>query len=72
VIVGPAFNEAKRIENVLKRTLVLYNNIIVVDNYSSDNTVEIVKKFDVQIIIHKEKKVQVMPLELDANGNLMN
>jgi glycosyltransferase involved in cell wall biosynthesis len=41
----PAFNEEKRIENVIKNYLNYSNDIIIVDKYSTDKTIEICNKF---------------------------
>ena len=52
----PAYNEASRIGAVLKivNNHPLLHEIIVVDDCSTDNTIEVIKHFDVQLIRLKE------------------
>lgn len=47
-----AYNEQKNITNVLNDVCKNFKNILVVDNNSSDQTVEKVKKFPVYLISH--------------------
>lgn len=61
-IVIPAFNEEKYIESVLQRVLSLdYPNdkyeVIIVDNGSTDGTVDIAKRYTDKVYIHKGVKV---------------
>lgn len=52
-IIIPAFNEAASIEKVIKDLFSYgYENIVVVDDDSTDKTSEIVKKFNVFLIRH--------------------
>lgn len=61
-IIVPAYNEEKRIINTLKRALDFFNEkkesyeIIVVNDWSSDNTVKIVSEFDKKIKIVENGK----------------
>ena len=59
-VVNPAFNEEKYIKDCLEKLLNQEekpDEIIVVDNLSSDHTAEIVKKFDVILIEAKTKGI---------------
>ena len=51
-IVIPAFNEEKTIEKVLSKLLINYDNIVVVDDASGDDTLRIIKKLDVIVLSH--------------------
>ena len=53
LIVISTFNEAKNIAKVLEGVLKVSKNILVVDNNSSDKTLEIVKKYSVNYVKHK-------------------
>ena len=55
-IVIPAYNEASMITVLIDDVLEYTNNIIVVDDGSSDNTVELVKKKPVQLICHEKNR----------------
>lgn len=52
-IVIPAFNEAKRIENVLENLRSFNLPIIVVDDGSIDSTYKVAKRYDVTVLRHK-------------------
>lgn len=52
-LVIPVFNEAKYLEKVLAKITKITNNYLIVDDGSSDQSVEIAKKFTKQILIHK-------------------
>ena len=55
----PAYNEGPRIENVLRAVYKhpLVGEVIVVDDHSSDNTAEVVKKFEgINLIVHEVNK----------------
>tara|TARA_S200000501_G_scaffold375242_1_gene426762 strand:- start:1400 stop:2080 length:681 start_codon:yes stop_codon:yes gene_type:complete len=55
VIVIPAYNEEKNIEETIKKAKKVFQNIIVVDNNSSDKTARLVKKNNKVILIkHKQ------------------
>jgi glycosyltransferase involved in cell wall biosynthesis len=57
IIVIPAYNAEKTIESVFKRIpKKSYDEIIVVNDGSKDKTSEIVKKYKVRLIEHKENK----------------
>lgn len=51
-IIIPTLNEEKNICDVLSKLLLEYKNIIVVDDGSSDKTIEIVSKFPVILLKH--------------------
>ena len=53
LIVIFTFNEAKNISKVLDEILKISKNILVVDNNSSDETINIVKRYSVNFIKHK-------------------
>ena len=49
----PAYNEESRIENVIKNYRQFTDDIIVVDKYSSDKTVEICNKYNAKVIFYQ-------------------
>jgi glycosyltransferase involved in cell wall biosynthesis len=51
-IVIPAYNEAKNISGVISRLKEVTANIVIVDDCSKDNTVEIVKLLNVKLLKH--------------------
>ena len=53
IAVIPAFNEAKTIENVVKRTKPYVNEIIVIDDGSQDGTANLAQTAGAIVIIHK-------------------
>ena len=52
VCVIPAYNEALRIGSVIKDVLPLVNSVVVVDDGSNDNTVEVAKQAGAQVLKH--------------------
>ena len=50
MVLIPAYNEAKNIENTIKELSKYFCNIVVVDDGSTDNTYKILKKYKVKII----------------------
>lgn len=50
-----SFNAERTIEKTLKSVQNLVNDIIVVDNYSTDKTVEIAKKYKAKVLFYKDK-----------------
>jgi len=52
----PAYNEAPRIGKVLKELPKYVDEIIVVDDGSSDNTAEVARKYDCIVLKHKKNK----------------
>lgn len=53
----PAYNEEKNIKEVVTRLRKIPNlKIIVIDDGSSDNTVEVVEKMNVELVRHNENK----------------
>ena len=58
-IIIPAYNEEKNIENVLKNIHNFNNSnfdIIVIDDGSTDNTCQIIDKYNVLLLKHEENK----------------
>ncbi len=53
LIAIPAYNEAKYIEELLSSLSVYQSDLVVINDGSTDNTYEIVKKMGVNIISHK-------------------
>ncbi len=51
-IIIPAWNEEKNISSVLSSLIKNYENIVIVDDGSSDKTIEIAKQFPVTILKH--------------------
>lgn len=57
IVVMPAYNAAKTIEKTYKAIPKgSYDSIIVVDDCSRDNTVEIAKKIGLRVIVHEKNK----------------
>ncbi len=58
LVVVPCYNAAKTIlDTILDIKKVGFTNILICDDFSTDNTVEIIKKIpDVNILLHKENK----------------
>ena len=54
-LVIPCFNEEKGIKVILKETPSFIDEIIVIDNNSTDNTSNISKKFGARVIFEKKK-----------------
>src|SRR3989338_3995693 len=63
-VVVSAFNEEKMIEDCLKSVKDLADEIIFIDNTSSDKTVQIAKKYTDKILVKKKNKVM-----LNSNKN---
>lgn len=57
-IIIPAYNEEKRIGQVLKELSVLPYQVVVIDDASSDHTSAIAKKFGVTLLRHKINRGQ--------------
>lgn len=51
-VIIPAYNESKRIGDVLKETKKYVKNVVVVDDGSLDNTYEIALKYNVETLQH--------------------
>ncbi|MBU1020913.1 MAG: glycosyltransferase, partial [Firmicutes bacterium] len=52
-VVIPAFNEGKNIGSILSDLLTAgYNNLVVVDDCSEDNTLQVVSNFPVFLLHH--------------------
>jgi glycosyltransferase involved in cell wall biosynthesis len=63
-IVVPAWNEEKRIGATIKDLLASgYENIVVVDDCSSDKTFEIAKRFPIYVLRHKVNRDQGATLQ---------
>ena len=52
IVIIPAFNEEKAIGDIIQKSLQYADDVLVIDDGSSDNTYEIIKKTDAQIIKH--------------------
>lgn len=62
-IIIPAYNEEKRIAQVLKELSVLPYEVVVVNDCSSDNTADIVRNFQVTLLNHKINRGQGAALQ---------
>ena len=62
-IIIPAYNEEKKISKVIDNVLLKYENVIIVDDCSSDNTLEIVKNKNVILLHHIINRGQGAALE---------
>lgn len=58
LVVIPAYNEALNLPNVLKGLRTTNYNICVIDDGSTDNTVSVLKKENVEFIIHSSNQGQ--------------
>mgnify|MGYP001080635392 CR=1 FL=1 len=56
-ILTATYNSQKTIEKTLKSTFGLVDEIIVIDNGSTDETIEIVKKYNARLISYKGKNL---------------
>ena len=59
LVIIPAYNEEENIESTLRRVLAVVKEpgkIVVVDDCSTDGTVQIVKKFDLVLLKHSQNK----------------
>ncbi len=56
LIAIPAYNESDSIENVLKSVVKYSYDVLLVDDGSTDDTVEIASKYDISIIQHPHNK----------------
>ena len=52
MVLVPAYNESKNIENTINELSKYFCNIVVVDDGSTDNTNKILKKYKIKIIKH--------------------
>lgn len=68
----PAYNEAKNIGPVLKKVLPLVDELIVVDDCSSDETNLIAKKYPVTVIRHPINRGQGAALQTGNEYALKN
>jgi len=59
----PAYNEAKRIEDVIKKLQDHVDEVVVVDDCSSDSTVEVAQKAGATVVTHKINLGQGAALE---------
>ena len=62
-IIIPAYNEEKRIGQVLQDLSALPYRVVVVDDASQDRTVEIAEKYNTDILIHKINRDQGAALQ---------
>ena len=62
-IIVPAYNEEKNINQVLSDLTNNYNNIVVVDDCSTDQTANLVRKFPVTLLEHQINRGQGASLE---------
>jgi len=56
IAIIPAFNEEKRIENVIRKTRKYVDKVIVVDDGSKDKTAEVSKRAGAKVIRYKENQ----------------
>lgn len=56
VAIIPAFNEEKRIKEVIKKTKKYVDKVIVIDDGSTDKTTEVSKKSGAEVISYKNNK----------------
>ncbi|MDD3284506.1 MAG: glycosyltransferase family 2 protein [Patescibacteria group bacterium] len=71
-IVIPAWNEEKNIAPVLDKLIQKYNNVVVIDDSSSDNTSEIIKKYPVVLLKHIINRDQGASLQTGNDYALKN
>ncbi|MEM5874720.1 MAG: glycosyltransferase family 2 protein [Candidatus Aenigmatarchaeota archaeon] len=70
LIIFPAYNEEKNIENVLKEAKKYYKNIVVVDDGSKDKTFEIAKKYTKKVLKHEKNKGKAEAIKTALLKNL--
>jgi len=56
IAVLPAYNAAKTLEKTVREIPDIFDEIILVDDASSDETVEIAKKLNLTIVLHEKNK----------------
>lgn len=72
-IILPAFNESKNLAQTLQDLIENdYKNIVVVDDCSTDNTLEIAKKFPIHILHHKINRGQGAALQTGTDFALQH
>ena len=52
MVLVPAYNESRNIDNTIKELSKYFSNIVVVDDGSTDDTYKILKKYKIKIIRH--------------------
>ncbi len=62
-VIIPAYNESKRIGQVLESLSSLPYKVVVIDDASTDNTVEVVQRYSVKLLEHRVNRDQGAALE---------
>jgi glycosyltransferase involved in cell wall biosynthesis len=68
----PAYNEEKNIEEVIKKTKQYIENIIVIDDGSTDKTNELAKNLGVLVLTHEKNKGKGEAMKTGINHILSN
>lgn len=53
VVIIPAYNEEKTIQDIASRVLAICSNVIVINDGSKDNTLDIIRQMNIQMINHE-------------------
>ncbi|HSX46984.1 MAG TPA: glycosyltransferase family 2 protein [Patescibacteria group bacterium] len=71
-VIIPVYNEAEALEEVLTVVRRHFKHVICVDDGSSDNSVEVLSNFDVEVLQHSQNQGQGAALRTGLQHALQN